>query len=328
MLTYNVKDFGATGNGTTNDTASIQAALDAAHAAGGGKVYIPAGTYILTGTGDASDGAVRVYSNTEFYGDGMGITELKLQDGFSSKITGMIRTPVGEVTTDVIIHDLTINGNRANSTAEVDGIMTGVLPGSPEQDNRILIERVEIHDVSRIAFNPHEQTTNLTIRDCVAHHNSWDGFIGDFVSNAVYENNVAYANDRHGFSLVTHSHDVILRNNISYDNAGYGIVTQRGAGSQTIPGWEEMLNNNILIQNNTVYGNDRGILLKQTENSQVIGNNVYDNLREEFTLREHAKMSLTAIISPQLVTLSNFVTIRDLWVVRAILTAMSSSIIH
>lgn len=280
MLTYNVRDYGATGNGVTDDTNAIQAALDAARDAGGGRVYIPAGTYILAGSGDASDGALRVYSNTELYGEGMGTAELKLQDGFASKITGMIRTPVNEVTHDIIIRDLTINGNRENTTAEVDGIMTGVLPGSPLQDTNILIERVEIHDVSRIAFNPHEQTTNLTIRDSVAHHNSWDGFIADFVTNAVYENNVAYANDRHGFNVVTHSENVILRNNTSYDNAEYGIIVQRGAGSQTIKGWQDMLNNNILIEGNTVYGNDRGIGLKQTEDSQIIGNNIYDNDRE------------------------------------------------
>lgn len=42
----NVKDFGATGNGSTMDTVSIQAALDAVPA--GGTVYFPAGSY-LTG---------------------------------------------------------------------------------------------------------------------------------------------------------------------------------------------------------------------------------------------------------------------------------------
>lgn len=137
---------------------------------------------------------------------------------------------------------------------------------------------MEIHDVSRIAFNPHEQTKNLIIRDSVAHHNSWDGFIADFVSNAIYENNVAYANDRHGFNVVTHSHDVILRNNVAYGNAENGIVVQRGAGSQTVEGWENLLNRDILIEGNTVYNNgSNGILFKQAENSQIINNVIYGN---------------------------------------------------
>lgn len=40
-----VKDFGAVGNGVADDTAAIQAAIDAVNAAGGGVVYFPAGTY-------------------------------------------------------------------------------------------------------------------------------------------------------------------------------------------------------------------------------------------------------------------------------------------
>lgn len=43
--TVSVKDFGAVGDGVTDDTAAIQAALEAVDAAGGGVVLIPAGTY-------------------------------------------------------------------------------------------------------------------------------------------------------------------------------------------------------------------------------------------------------------------------------------------
>lgn len=45
----NVEDYGAVHDGTTNDTASIQAAIDAAAAAGGGVIYFPPGTYIVGG---------------------------------------------------------------------------------------------------------------------------------------------------------------------------------------------------------------------------------------------------------------------------------------
>lgn len=46
---YNVRDFGATGDGVTLDTAALNRALTTCHEAGGGTVFVPRGTY-LTGT--------------------------------------------------------------------------------------------------------------------------------------------------------------------------------------------------------------------------------------------------------------------------------------
>jgi polygalacturonase len=47
-FTLNVRDFGATGNGTTQDTGAIQQAIDRCHVLGGGEVLVPEGNY-LTG---------------------------------------------------------------------------------------------------------------------------------------------------------------------------------------------------------------------------------------------------------------------------------------
>lgn len=47
--TLNVRDFGATGDGVTKDTAAIQKALDTCATAGGGTVVVPSGIY-LTGS--------------------------------------------------------------------------------------------------------------------------------------------------------------------------------------------------------------------------------------------------------------------------------------
>ncbi len=46
----NVRDFGAKADQTTDDTAAFQAAIDAAHTAGGGSVFVPPGMYRLNGT--------------------------------------------------------------------------------------------------------------------------------------------------------------------------------------------------------------------------------------------------------------------------------------
>src|SRR5690349_1474944 len=46
---YDIREFGAKGDGTTLDTTAIQAAIDACHGARGGIVLVPAGDF-LSGT--------------------------------------------------------------------------------------------------------------------------------------------------------------------------------------------------------------------------------------------------------------------------------------
>ena len=48
-MQYNILDFGALGDGLHNDTAAIQAAIDACHAAGGGRVLFPGGRVYRSG---------------------------------------------------------------------------------------------------------------------------------------------------------------------------------------------------------------------------------------------------------------------------------------
>jgi len=47
MNSYNVADYGAIGDGTTSSTQSIQTAIDACEAEGGGTVRVPAGRYLI-----------------------------------------------------------------------------------------------------------------------------------------------------------------------------------------------------------------------------------------------------------------------------------------
>lgn len=56
---YNIKTFGAAGNGKAMDTAAIQKAIDAAHAAGGGVVHFPAGQFL--------SGTITLQSNVTLY---------------------------------------------------------------------------------------------------------------------------------------------------------------------------------------------------------------------------------------------------------------------
>jgi hypothetical protein len=57
----NVRNYGATGNGSTDDTAAIQKALDAA--VSGDSIYFPTGTYHISGSVDVHTSNVRVYGD-------------------------------------------------------------------------------------------------------------------------------------------------------------------------------------------------------------------------------------------------------------------------
>ena len=57
--TYNIRDHGAKGDGTTLDTAALQAAIDACTRDGGGTVLVPAGTFHI--------GAVELKSNVTLH---------------------------------------------------------------------------------------------------------------------------------------------------------------------------------------------------------------------------------------------------------------------
>ncbi|MEF2964947.1 glycoside hydrolase family 28 protein [Paenibacillus sp. M1] len=75
MQVYNITDFGAVGDGKTLATDAIQSAIDAASAAGGGTVFVPAGTFLTGGIRmkshielNLSPGAVLSFStNPEHY---------------------------------------------------------------------------------------------------------------------------------------------------------------------------------------------------------------------------------------------------------------------
>ena len=102
-----VKDFGAVGDGITNDTVAIQAAINS----GANTIYLPGGTYIVTQ--DGSSYALKPLSNQKIIGAGRGATIIKLANnqGSFSRIFGVLAK------TNVTIQSLTVDGNKANQTA-------------------------------------------------------------------------------------------------------------------------------------------------------------------------------------------------------------------
>jgi hypothetical protein len=79
----NVLDFGAAGNGVADDTSPIQAAIDTVFAAGGGTVYFPAGTYLVTSL-SLNWGAST--TSMKFVGESQNSTEIRKTGAATSSV--------------------------------------------------------------------------------------------------------------------------------------------------------------------------------------------------------------------------------------------------
>ncbi|HYE00450.1 MAG TPA: right-handed parallel beta-helix repeat-containing protein, partial [Alphaproteobacteria bacterium] len=288
--TFNVMDFGAKGDGTSNDQAAIKAAIQAAHAAGGGTVYLPPGTYrVGLGGDDASDGPVELLSGVTLKGAGQNATVIKLMDNVGQAVNGLVRTPFNEVTKNVGLSDLTIDGNRAaNGDVPVNGFFCGVAPGSPLRDEDITVTNVTVRNCNGYGFDPHEQTVRLRIENCTAHGNLTDGFVADYLIDSVFANNTAYNNGRHGFNVTTATQNFLMHGNVAHDNGGSGIIVQRGSDA-SIP-----VPKGIDIVGGEIYRNGRaGIELRLTDDVSISGVSIHDNAREGVRLSGATNVSIT-----------------------------------
>jgi hypothetical protein len=104
-----VKDFGAVGNGVVDDSAAIQAAIDAVNTGGGGKIYFPQGKYNIGTTG------LVVYQNIVLCGE---VTRYggSTTRGVSLIYTGSANAIFGENLLDVQILDLDIDCTGSTGT--------------------------------------------------------------------------------------------------------------------------------------------------------------------------------------------------------------------
>jgi hypothetical protein len=70
--TYNIRDFGAKGDGKTLDTAALQAAIDACTRGGGGTVLVPSGTFVIGTTELKSNVTLHLAASSTLLGSGDG----------------------------------------------------------------------------------------------------------------------------------------------------------------------------------------------------------------------------------------------------------------
>lgn len=194
---FNVKDYGADGNGTTDDTASIQAAVNAAFNVGGGVVYLPTGTYKLTS-------AITLKNRVTVRGDGDFVTNIVQS---STTANGFIGT---SLIYSVIEHlRLTGPGSGSGSGMQFDtefdyGIIRDVSTTNWGSTG-IIIEQPIVTNMTRVTsfsnggagFYIHGNIstgagTSVSFNSCWAHDNLSNGFS---FQNMTYCAMVACASD-------------------------------------------------------------------------------------------------------------------------------------
>ena len=127
--TVSVKDFGAAGDGSADDTAEIQAALTAA--SGTSNVYLPAGTYIVSAT-------IFIPSNTYFFGDGK--SSIIKMIGTEGRNTTVVMTGFrNNKRENIVIEDMQIDFNRTRwavtGGTQLTDAFNGTAGYSTYQDN-------------------------------------------------------------------------------------------------------------------------------------------------------------------------------------------------
>ena len=112
---YNVKDYGARGDGVTNDTSTIQAAINALPSAGG-VLYFPAGTYIVKAPAAETYSILQLkQKQTRVFGGGVGISTIKVADNCPTFIWLMSGSRTGTDLTGLEVCGLTFDHNIANN---------------------------------------------------------------------------------------------------------------------------------------------------------------------------------------------------------------------
>lgn len=167
---YNVKQFGAVGNGVANDTSAIQSCFDFIDTQGGGAVWFPPGTYMIS----ASEG-VRVGGRSLVQGV-KGKSILKRIAATGSKIImvaynyALSGTAPSQSVSNVTIRDLSFYGDAGAAGTNDSQYLHGL---DVRKAKNVLVEGCEFRDCPGDGIIVRHQCQDVTIVN-----NTFDGSVG------------------------------------------------------------------------------------------------------------------------------------------------------
>jgi hypothetical protein len=146
----NVKDFGAVGDGVTDNQTAFQAAINVALAAGGGTIYIPKGVYNFPNTSNAAKLDPGL-GNLTFKGDGYTSSILKYWEGTGTDQQGNLFSNVtnNPAKGALIFQDLQIQGSLGTRTGR---------RGNPmwlDYYSEVLINSCKFYNIAAMAMDFH-----------------------------------------------------------------------------------------------------------------------------------------------------------------------------
>jgi carbon monoxide dehydrogenase subunit G len=160
-------DYGAAGNGVTDDTSAIQTALNA-----GGITFFPAGTYITTQL-SIPHGAVLRGVNSGTYNNTF-TTEVSIIKLKNSTNAHHINIPI--TSNRILISDLQFDGNKGNqSVASWNGI--NFVADTVANEAQAVIERVYTHDYQGSGIKVDGWRQAVHMRDVVSNFNNEHGIV-------------------------------------------------------------------------------------------------------------------------------------------------------
>lgn len=304
-----VKDFNATGDGTTDDTAAIQAAITANY---GGEVYFPAGTYKITSgltvtsaiklTGSGWGSVIKVDSTaTRFLPlvaqnlvtpiTGLVIRDIAFDGSLKCQLdSGVIQLNncVGFVLDHVRIFNAGTPGESASSGVNGIALSAGALGnvGSQGSITNCLIEAVTKAGINWTSEAVNGYIAGNIIRNCTG-NGSTPGIQINGGYNVKVIGNSCYSNQGSGVYIATSgsigtersSRYGIFVGNHSYNNGFHGFEWNNAT---TVYFGRNIIANNHAYGNGTTAGS--GFQLQNDTNGIVTGNYAYLNGYSGFSL--------------------------------------------